>query len=91
MANMLLPSEERNLTPDEIDALDKRRHRGLLCLVISGQFAIIATVLLLWTGQDMTYAPGWAHPTDYYFIIAIIICLVCGFTGLALRRGHPEF
>lgn len=91
MANALLPIEERNLSPDQVDALDKRRQRGLLCLVISGQFAIIATVLLLWTGQDMTYAPGWAHPTDYYFIIAVTICLVCGFRGLALRRGHREF
>ena len=60
MANPLLPPEERNLTPDQVEALDKRRDLGHTFLVIAGQFAVIATVLLLWIGQDLTYSPGWA-------------------------------
>ena len=67
MANSLLPPEERNLTPDQVEALDKRRDLGHTFLVIAGQFAVIATVLLLWVGQDLSYSPGWAHPMAYYF------------------------
>jgi hypothetical protein len=70
MANSLLPPEERNLTPDQVEALDKRRDLGHTFLVIAGQFAVIATILLLWVGQDLTYSPGWAHPMAYYFAIA---------------------
>ena len=58
MANPLLPPEERNLTPDQVEALDKRRDLGHTFLVIAGQFTVIATVLLLWVGQDLTYSPG---------------------------------
>ena len=47
MANPLLPPEERNLTPGQVEALDKRRDLGHTFLVIAGQFAVIATVLLL--------------------------------------------
>ena len=39
MANSLLPPEERNLTPDQVEALDKRRDLGHTFLVIAGQFA----------------------------------------------------
>ena len=39
MANSLLPPEERNLTPDQVEALDKRRDLGHTLLVIAGQFA----------------------------------------------------
>lgn len=91
MANTLIPVEERNLSPDEVDMLDKRRRRGLMFWVISVEFAIISSVLLLWTGQDGTYAPGWAHPMDYYFILTVAICVVCGVIGMVLRRGAPEF
>lgn len=91
MANLLIPAEERNLTPDEVEALDKRRHRGFMLLVISVQFAIISTVLLLWIAQDLTYSPGWAHPTFYYFLITGLITVVCGLGGITLRRGAPEF
>ena len=90
MANTLLPMEERNLTPEQVSALDKRRHRGLMLLVVAGQFSIIATILLLWIGQDLRYSPGWAHPTFYYFLIAIGIVFGCGVTGTILRRGSPE-
>jgi hypothetical protein len=91
MANPLIPVEERNLTPDQVEALDKRRHRGFMLMVVSGQFAIISTVLLLWIGQDLTYSPGWHHPTFYYFVVAFAICAVTGLSGMILRRGATEF
>lgn len=90
MANPLLPPEERNLTPDQVEALDKRRDLGHTFLVIAGQFAVIATVLLLWVGQDLTYSPGWAHPMAYYFVLACGIIAVFGIAGLVLRRGSPR-
>ena len=83
MANSLLPPEERNLTPDQVEALDKRRDLGHTFLVIAGQFAVIATVLLLWVGQDLTYSPGWAHPMAYYFFVAIGLIVV-------LRHHRPR-
>jgi hypothetical protein len=90
MANSLLPPEERNLTPDQVEALDKRRDLGHTFLVIAGQFAVIATILLLWIGQDMTYSPGWAHPMVYAFAIAVTIIVVFGIAGMALRKGTPR-
>jgi hypothetical protein len=90
MANPLLPPEERNLTPDQVEALDKRRDLGHTFLVIAGQFAVIATVLLLWIGQDLTYSPGWQHPIAYYFAIAATIIVVFGIAGMVLRRGTPR-
>jgi hypothetical protein len=90
MANSLLSPEERNLTPDQVEVLDKRRDLGHTFLVIAGQFGVIATVLLLWVGQDLKYSPGWAHPMFYYFVVAL--CLIAGFglAGLILRRGTPR-
>ena len=90
MANSLLPLEERNLTPDQVEALDKRRELGHTFLVIAGQFSVIATVLLLWVGQDLSYSPGWAHPMAYYFALAITLVAIFGITGLALRKGTPR-
>ena len=90
MANSLLPPEERNLTPDQVEALDKRRDLGHTLLVIAGQFAVIATILLLWVGQDLSYSPGWAHPIAYYFAIALAIIAVCAGTGIVLRKGTPR-
>jgi len=72
MANTLLPIEERNLNPRQVELLDKRRTRGFMLMVISGQFAIITTILLLWLVQDLTYAPGWAHPVAYYFAFSLV-------------------
>lgn len=91
MANTLLPLEERNLNPNQVDLLDKRRNRGFMLMVIAGQFGIIATVLLLWVVQDLTYAPGWAHPIVYYFVFSLLVSGVCGLSGAYLRRGAPEF
>ena len=91
MANMYLPIEERVLTPREVESLDKRRNRGFMLMVIAGQFAIIATILLLWLVQDLTYAPGWAHPIAYYFALSVLISMFAGGAGAYLRRGAPEF
>ncbi len=90
MVNTLLPPEERNLTPDQVEALDRRRDLGHTLLVIAGQFAVIATILLLWVGQDLTYSPGWAHPIFYYFVIVLALILVLGIAGILLRRGTPR-
>jgi len=90
MPNSLLPPEERNLTPDQVELLDKRREWGQTLLVIAGQFAVIATVLLLWVGQDLTYSPGWVHPMAYYFAIAIGLVVILGLAGLLLRSGTPR-
>ena len=91
MPNMLLPVQERNLTPDQVVQIDKRRQKGLLLQVIGFQFGIVATLLTVWAGQDFTYGPGWTHPMGYYMIFAGIMSLTCWFTGAALRRGVPEF
>ena len=91
MANTLLPPEERNLTPDEVELLDKRRRRGQLFLVICFQCIIVATLTSLWTGQDLTYSPGWAHPVAYWNAITLTGAVVFGIVGLRLRRGSTEF
>ena len=83
MANSLLPPEERNLTPDQVEALDKRRDLG-------HTFLVIAAILLLWVGQDLTYSPGWAHPMAFYFAIALAIIVVLGVAGIVLRKGTPR-
>ena len=91
MPNMLLPVEERNLTPDQVVALDKRRQKGLLLQVMGAQFGIVAILLTVWAGQDFTYDPSWVHPMGYYMILTAILCLIFWITGSALRRGVPEF
>ena len=91
MPNMNIPEEERNLTPDQVEALDKRRQWGLTYQVIGGQFAFFAALLLLWSGQDATYSPGWVHPMLYYNILAVILAVVFGGYGTYLKRGRPEF
>jgi hypothetical protein len=91
MANMLIPVEERNLTPNQVELLDKRRAWGLTLQVISGLLVIIGVILWLWVGQDLTYSPGWIHPLAYYDAIVWIVAIVLGTTGTALRKGAPEF
>ena len=90
MANPLLPLAEQHLTPDQVEALDKRRELGHTLLVIAGQFVAIAIILLLWVGQDLTWSPGWAHPMAYYFAVTLVIIAACGVTGYLLRRGTPR-
>ena len=91
MANLLLSPKERNLTPDEVEHLDKRRRRGQLFLVICFQCLIVSTLLTLWTGQDLTYSPGWAHPVAYWNAITLTLAAFFGLRGLSLRRGSTEF
>jgi hypothetical protein len=91
MANTLIPVEERNLTPEEVDVLDARRRRGQLFLVISVQCLIIACLVTLWAGQDVTYSPGWVHPMFYWDTVLFTLSLIFGVTGVRLRRGSTEF
>jgi hypothetical protein len=91
MANLNIPAEERNLTPDEVEKLDNRRRWGLTCQVLAGQFLFFAVLLLLWSGQDMTYSPGHVHPMFYYNVLAFILAAVFGIYGSALKRGNLDF
>jgi len=91
MANTLLPFEERNLTPDQVELLDKRRRRGQLFLVICFQCIIVSTLLTLWSGQDLTLSPGWMHPVVYWNAFTALLAVVFGLAGMSLRRGSNEF
>ncbi len=91
MPNLMLPPEERILTPEEVAALDRRRRRGQLLIVLGFQFGIVATLTTLWSGQDWQYSPGWAHPMVYWNLITGLAAVVCLLTGLRLRRGLNEF
>jgi len=91
MANMLIPVNERALTPAEVEALDRRRRRGHLLLVMGFQFTIIATLVTLWAGQDATYGPGWVHPVLYWDLLLWTAALTAFVNGLRLRRGSNEF
>lgn len=91
MANTLIPAEERNLTPQQVELLDRRRRRGQLFLVLSVQCLIVGTLVTLWAGQDWTLSPGWAHPMVYWDTAMFTLALVFGVTGVRLRRGSTEF
>lgn len=91
MANALIPAQERAATPDEIEAIDTRRRWGLTFQVISGQLAFFAVLLTLWSGQDLTYSPGWVHPMFYYDVLAGTLAVIFGIYGSYLKRGRPEF
>ncbi len=91
MANTLLPMEERILGPDDVERLDRRRRRGQLFLVISTQCLIVAVLLTLWTGQDLTYSPGWERPVFYWNAVTVLLATFFGVAGLRLRRGTNEF
>lgn len=89
MANVLIPVSEQSASPDEIEALDKRRQWGLTFQVIAGQFAFFAVLLTLWSGQDLTYSPGWMHPMFYYNVLAGALAVIFGMYGTYLKRGAP--
>ena len=91
MANTLIPIEERTLTPDQVEMLDRRRRRGQLMLVICFQFLLIATLLTLWSGQDLTYSPGFAHPMAYLNAFAFAVAAITGLLGIRWKRGSNEF
>lgn len=88
MANMNIPADERNLSPTQVETLDNRRRWGLVYQVIAGQFAFFAVLLLLWSGQDITYSPGWVHPMFYYDVFAALMAVIFGLYGSYLRRGR---
>jgi len=90
MANTLISIEERTLTPDEVALLDKRRRRGQLFLVIAFQCLIVSCLLLIWSGQDATYSPGWHRPMLYWNAITFALALFFGLNGIRLRRGSNE-
>ncbi len=91
MANTLLPPEERVLTPDAVERLDRRRRRGQLLIVLGFQFGIVALLMTLWTGQDLQYSPGWAHPMLYWNALVGFLSLLSFVVGLQFRRGLNEF
>jgi hypothetical protein len=91
LANTLIPIEERSLTPEQVELLDRRRRRGQLFLVIGFQCLIISTLLLLWSGQDATYSPGWIMPMVYWDIVTFTLAMFFLITGISLRRGSTEF
>ena len=91
MANTLIPVEERSLTPDEVEALDRRRRRGQLFLVLCFQCLIVGTLVTLWAGQDLAYSPGWVRPMFYWDAILFTLALIFGVAGVRLRRGSNEF
>jgi hypothetical protein len=91
MANTLLPIEERTLTPDEVELLDKRRRRGQMCLVLCFQCLIVGSLVTLWSGQDFTLSPGWIHPMVYWDAIMFVSALVFAIAGVRLKRGSNEF
>ncbi len=91
MANTLIPIEERTLTPQQVETIDRRRRRGHLLLVLCFQCLIVATLVTLWSGQDLTYSPGWVRPMFYWNAILFLLALVFGVAGLRLRRGSNEF
>lgn len=91
MLNPHLQPEERTLSPEQVAQLDRRRRRGHLLLVLGFQFGIVATLTTLWSGQDLQYSPGWAHPMFYWNCVTGTASLVCLFAGIRLRRGLNEF
>lgn len=91
MANTLIPVEERNLTPDEVAHLDRRRRRGQLFLVLGLQTLLVSCLLLLFSGQDATYSPGWMHPMLYWNLTTFTLSMLFLAIGVSLKRGSNEF
>lgn len=91
MANTLIPVAERNLTPRQVELLDRRRRRGQLYLVICFQCLIVATLVTIWAGQDATYSPGLHRPMVLWDAILFVLALIFGVLGISLRRGSYEY
>ena len=83
---------ERHLTPVEVEALDRRRRRGHLLLIVGLQALVVTTLVgILWVGQDLAQSPGWSHPIFYWACVTGTLSIVCLLTGLRMRRGFHEF
>lgn len=91
MPNTMIPVEERNLTPEQVEALDRRRRRGQTLLVLCFQCIIVGSLVTLWAGQDLTYSPGWARPMAYWDALLFLLAIIFGIAGIRLRRGNNEF
>ncbi len=91
MANLRIPAEERNLTPEQVESLDARSRRGQLSLVIGLQTLLITGVLSLWVGQDLTYSPGFHRPIFFWACITGGVSVTSLLYGLAVRGGKHEF
>lgn len=91
MANSVLPFEERGLSPAETEALDRRRRLGHLFLVLGWQFLIVSVFVTLFSGQDLTYSPGWVKPMVYWDVLVFVLSMVFFANALRLRRGVNEF
>lgn len=91
MPNTMIPVEERNLTPQQVEILDRRRRRGQLMLVLCFQCIIVGTLVTLWAGQDATYSPGWARPMVYWDAFLFLMAFIFAIAGIRLRRGSTEF
>jgi hypothetical protein len=87
----MIPIEERTLTPQQVEALDRRRRRGHLLLVLCFQCLIVATLVTLWSGQDLTYSSGWVRPMFYWNAALFLLAIIFGVAGVRLRRGSQEF
>ena len=92
MANTLLPIEERSLTPDEVELLDKRRRRGQLCLVLCFQSLIIrlSGFAMGGAGLTATLSPGWMHPMVYWDALMFGAAAVFGFLGVSLKAREQR-
>ena len=91
MANSMVPFEERRLTPVQVEALDQRRRLGHLFLVMGFQFLLVGIFVTLWSGQDLTYSPGWKHPMAYWDALVFLLAVTFLINGIRLRRGVNEF
>ena len=91
MANLRIPADERDLTPQQVELVDARRRRGQLISVISVQALIVTGILCLWVGQDLTYSPGFHRPIFFWACITGGLSMFCLLYGLAIRGGKHEF
>jgi hypothetical protein len=79
------------LTPAEVSALDARRRKGHLYLVMGFQTLLVSLFVLLWSGQDATYSPGWVHPMLYWDMLVFAASCIFFAKGISMRRGTNEF
>jgi GTP 3',8-cyclase len=98
MANSLLPPEERNLTPDQVEALDKRRDLGHTFLVIDSHGRVIHDLRVSITDRCnykcvycRTGEVGAQYPElaieEYLRLIELFVGL--GITKVRLTGGEP--